>query len=334
MAHATTQHQRVAVICGASAGIGRAAAIELARQGWAVALIARSTTGLAAALEEITVCGGNALALPADVTDASQVEAAAARAETTLGPVDLWVNAAMVTVFGPAAALTPSEIHQVTDVTYLGTVHGTLAALRLMQPRNRGTIIQVGSALSYRSIPLQAPYCAAKFAVRGFTDALRCELIHERSGIRLTMLQLPAHNTPQFDWGRNRMSQRAQPVPPIHTPEVAARAIAKIALDPPREYWLGKATLQAIVGNMVLPGVLDRLLAARAWQGQLTSEPASPGPDNLFEPVEGVHRTAGRFGDRAQDHALGLRATAVRAAIAGLMLVLLLLAGAVGAVLG
>ncbi len=222
-----------AVICGATAGVGRASAEAFARAGYRVALIARGEQGLSDTQAQLEALGARVLAIAADVADAPALEAAATRVEAELGPIDVWVNAAMATVFGPFSALTPEEIRRVTEVTYLGSVHGTLTALRHMRPRNRGTIVQVGSALAYRAIPLQSAYCGAKFAIRGFIDSLRCELIHDKSAIRLTMVQLPAHNTPQFDWARNRMSRRAQPVPPIHTPDVAARAILRAARNDP-----------------------------------------------------------------------------------------------------
>lgn len=295
------------VICGASAGVGRATAQAFARAGYQVALIARSEQGLADTRAELQASGARVLAIAADVADAAAIDRAAVRVEAELGPIEVWVNSAMATVFSPVSRLSAAEIRRVTEVTYLGFVHGTLAALRHMTPRDRGTIVQVGSALAYRAIPLQSAYCAAKFAIRGFTDALRCELIHDGSRIRLTMVQLPAHNTPQFDWARNRMDKRPQPVPPIYRPEVAARAILRAAGEAPRELWLGRATLQAIVGTMLMPGLLDRLLAKRAYAGQQTAEHETPErADNLFAPVEGLHRTAGRFADQARDEALGL----------------------------
>lgn len=300
------------VICGATAGVGRATAHAFARAGYQVALIARSERGLADTQAELQSSDARVLAIAADVADAEAIERAAARVETELGPIDVWVNSAMATVFGPASRLSAEEFRRVTEVTYLGFVHGTLAALRHMTPRDRGTIVQVGSALAYRAIPLQSAYCGAKFAIRGFTDALRCELIHDGSRIRLTMVQLPAHNTPQFDWARNKMDKRPQPVPPIHRPEVAARAILRAATEAPRELWLGRVTLQAIIGNMLMPGLLDRLLARKAYQGQQTAEDEDPAhADNLFEPVEGLHRTTGRFADQARGKALGLASETV-----------------------
>ena len=301
-----------AVICGATAGVGRATARAFAQAGYKVALIARGEQGLADTRTELENFGAPVLAISADVADAQAIDQAAERIEAELGAIEVWVNAAMATVFGTVEKLSAAEIRRVTEVTYLGAVHGTLAALRHMRPRNRGTIVQVGSALAYRAIPLQSAYCAAKFAIRGFTDALRCELIHDHSQVRVTMVQLPAHNTPQFNWARNKMGKRPQPVPPIHTPEVAAQAILRAAKQAPRELWLGKATFQAIIGTLLMPGLLDRLMARQAWSGQLTSEDApADRPDNLFEPVAGEHSADGRFGDQTQNKALGLASETV-----------------------
>lgn len=289
------------VVTGASAGVGRAVALAFARRGWSLALLARDVEALQATCREAEAAGApRALALPADVADAEAVFAAADRAATALGTIDVWVNNAMATVFAPVSDLSPEEFRRVTEVTYLGQVHGTMAALRHMRPRNAGTIVQVGSALSYRAIPLQSAYCGAKFAVRGFTDALRTELLHERSKIRLTMVQLPAVNTPQFDWARSHMPRQAQPVPPIHQPEPIAEAILRAALHPRRETWIGWPTLQAILGNMLAPSYADRYLARNGVSTQLTNEPVQHGrPDNLMIPVDGMHRTHGRFDDRA-----------------------------------
>ena len=309
--------ERTVVICGASAGVGRATAHAFAGAGYQLALIARGEQGLAETCAELQAGGARVMTIAADVADAAAIDVAAERIEAELGPIDVWVNSAMATVFGPISSLSAEEIRRVTEVTYLGFVHGTLAALRHMRPRNRGTIVQVGSALAYRAIPLQSAYCAAKFAVRGFTDSLRCELLHDHSAVRVSMVQLPAHNTPQFDWSRNKMGRRPQPVPPIHTPEVAARAILRAAEEAPRELWLGGASFKAILGNMLMPGLLDRLLARQAWDGQMTTtEDPADRPDNLFEPVEGLHRTSGRFSDQARDRALGLSATSARQLVA------------------
>lgn len=319
----------VVVICGATAGVGRATAQRFAASGYRVGLLARGEQALAATQEELTQLGATSLAISVDVADADAVFAAAQRMERELGPVDVWINCAMVTVLSPIRQLTAEEIHRVTQVTYLGTVHGTLAALDLMGRRNRGVIIQVGSALAYRAIPLQAAYCAAKFAVRGFTDSLRCELLHEHSDIKVCMVQLPAINTPQFDWARNKLAKRPQPVPPIHDPDVAARAIFSVVKGTPRELWLGVASLKAIVGTCLMPGLLDRLLARSAYAGQMTDEDDdSQRPDNLFEPQEPLHRTRGRFNGRSKDSALAFSSTQVSAlllATGGLLAVVLLL---------
>ncbi|WLG98195.1 SDR family oxidoreductase [Pseudomonas sp. FP198] len=319
----------VVVICGATAGVGRASAQRFAASGYRVGLLARGEQALAATQEELKQLGATSLAISVDVADADAVFAAAQRMERELGPVDVWINCAMVTVLSPIRQLTAEEIHRVTQVTYLGTVHGTLAALDLMGRRNRGVIIQVGSALAYRAIPLQAAYCAAKFAVRGFTDSLRCELLHEHSDIKVCMVQLPAINTPQFDWARNKLAKRPQPVPPIHDPDVAARAIFSVVKRTPRELWLGVASLKAIVGTCLMPGLLDRLLARSAYAGQMTDEDDdSQRPDNLFEPQEPLHRTRGRFNGRSKDSALAFSSTQVSAlllATGGLLAVVLLL---------
>lgn len=307
-----------AVISGGTAGVGRASAHALAHAGFRIAVIARGAQGLADTRDELEAMGTMNLAISADVTDAVAIDKAAEQIETELGPIEIWVNAAMATVFGPVTKISAEEYKRVTEVTYLGFVHGTLAALRYMEPRNRGTIVQVGSALSYRSIPLQSAYCAAKFAIRGFTDSLRCELIHTNSLVRLTMVQLPAHNTPQFDWGRNKMQMRPQPVPPIYTPEVAARAVLRAATDAPRELWLGRASFQAIIGSMFMPGLLDRILAQQGWSGQMTEEPVQTDQrDNLFQPVSGLHRLHGRFTDQAKGKALGLSSATVGKLAAG-----------------
>lgn len=318
-----TDRELTAVICGGTAGVGRATAHAFAQAGYRVAVIARGEQGLADTRNELEATGTKVLAIAADVADADAIDQAADRIEAELGPIEIWVNAAMATVFGPVNKISAAEFKRVTEVTYLGFVHGTLAALRHMESRNRGTIVQVGSALSYRAIPLQSAYCAAKFAIRGFTDSLRCELIHTNSRVRLTMVQLPAHNTPQFDWSRNKMQKRPQPVPPIHTPEVAARAIVRAATDAPRELWLGRASFQAIIGNMFMPGLLDRMMAKQAWSGQMTDSPAADEqPDNLFHPVEGLHRLEGRFGAQAKDKALGLSAETVGKLAAGGLVVI------------
>jgi NAD(P)-dependent dehydrogenase (short-subunit alcohol dehydrogenase family) len=290
------------VVTGASAGVGRATVRELARRGAAVALLARGRQGLEGATSDVEALGRPALAIPTDVADAAAVEVAAARIEAELGPIDAWVNSAMVSVFAPIRDTTADEIRRVTDVTYLGTVNGTLAALKRMLPRDSGVIVQVGSALAYRSIPLQAAYCGAKHAVAGFTDSLRSELLHDKSSVRVSMVQLPALNTPQFEWSRSRMPRRAQPVPPIFQPEVAARAICDQIDRPGREVFLGAPTVLAIQAQKLFPGLLDRYLARGGWEGQMTDEPAdSSQPGNLFEPVDVDLGAHGRFDAEAID---------------------------------
>jgi NAD(P)-dependent dehydrogenase (short-subunit alcohol dehydrogenase family) len=318
------------VITGASAGVGRATAVAFARRGWAVALIARGNRGLDGARREVEGSGGRAMVLPADVADAEAVTRAGSEMVEAWGGIDVWVNNAMATIFAPVEEITPAEFRRVTEVTYLGQVHGSLTALRHMRRQGHGTIVQVGSALAYRSIPLQSAYCAAKAAARGFTDSLRSELIHEKSPIRLTMVHLPAVNTPQFDWARSRLPRRLQPVPPIHEPDVAAEAIYKASRDAPRELWVGGPTAQAILGTMAAPGILDGMMARRAWDGQMTDEPASERPDNLFEAVNEDPGAHGRFMSVSRTTAVSAPASLVRGASAagalGLFMGLLVLA--------
>jgi short-subunit dehydrogenase len=298
----TNQRLRVAVVTGASAGVGRATVRELARRRVSLGLLARGEEGLDAAREEARALGARAIAIPTDVADAEAVEAAAAQVERELGPIDAWVNDAMTSVFAPVSETSAAEIKRVTEVTYLGVVHGTLAALRRMRPRDSGVIVQVGSALAYRSIPLQAAYCAAKHAVVGFTDSLRTELLHDHSHVRVTMVQLPALNTPQFEWVRSRLPRRAQPVPPIYQPEVAARAIVRAIERPRREVLVGLPTIASVQLQKLVPGLLDRYLAATGYKAQQTQQPEDPNrPDNLYRPVdesrdEGAH---GRFDRKA-----------------------------------
>jgi short-subunit dehydrogenase len=307
---------KVVVVTGASAGIGRAVALEAGRRGARVALIARSASALEDVRSEIAAAGSRALALPLDVADAQAVAVAAERTEAELGPIDVWINNAMATVFSPASRLRPDEIVRVTEVAYLGTVYGTLAALEAMRRRNRGVIVQVGSALAFRGIPLQAAYCGAKHAIRGFTSSLRAELIHEKSKIRISEVHLPAVNTPQFDWARARISCRPRPVGEIHAPDVAADAILTAALRSRREYWLGASTAQTVLGQVVLPSLMDRLMARMAWEGQYDAAPHDPdAPNNLLEPVPGLHRTAGRFVAEAKDAAPLLDGSAMRVAV-------------------
>lgn len=292
--------ERVVVITGASAGVGRATAIAFAKTGARIGLIARGEVGLAATKRDVELAGGKALVLKADVANDDQVEAAAAVVDREFGPVDVWVNNAMCSVFAPIQQTTASEFKRVTEVTYLGVVHGTLAALRRMQPRDEGVILQVGSALAYRSIPLQAAYCAAKHAIAGFTDSLRCELIHDESRIQLSMVNLPAMNTPQFGWSKSKMKYKAQPVPPIFEPEVAAEAIEYASRHHRREWSVGLPTVQAIVGQKIAPGLLDLYLGRTGYEGQLTAEPADPDqPNNLWEPVDIDAGAHGTFTDRS-----------------------------------
>jgi NAD(P)-dependent dehydrogenase (short-subunit alcohol dehydrogenase family) len=313
----------VVVVTGASAGVGRAVVRRFARDGARIGLLARGADGLEGARRDVEALGGRALVLPADVSRWDEVDAAAARVEETFGPIDVWINNAMASVFSPVIEMQPDEYRRVTEVTYLGSVHGTLAALHRMRARDRGKIVQVGSALAYRGIPLQSAYCAAKHAVQGFMDSLRSELLHDGSGVRLTSVHLPALNTPQFGWVKSRLANKAQPVPPIFQPEVAAEAIYWAAHHDRRELWVGWPTVQAIAGNRVVPGLADRYLASMGYDAQQTSEPEDPArPDNLWQPVPGDHGAHGAFDSRARDWSAQLWATTHRAAA---------LAGAAGA---
>lgn len=317
----------VVVITGASAGVGRATAHRFARDGAKVALIARASPALDAAAREVDGLGGQAMACPVDVSDAAQVEAAAEQIENTFGPIDIWINAAMATVFAPVIEISPEEFRRGTEVTYLGTVHGTLAALKRMKPRNRGKIVQVGSALAYRAVPLQSVYCAAKFAIRGFTDALRVELMHDKSSVTVTMVQLSAFNTPQFNWGRTKLLRRPTPVPPIYQPEVAARGIYFAAHHTRRELWVGFPAVKAIIGNGLVPWFADRKLAKEGYTGQISDEPLPPHrPDNLFEAVQEDYGTHGRFDDRSRNFSAQLWVNTHRRTVAGVALGGLLLA--------
>jgi short-subunit dehydrogenase len=315
----------VVVVTGASAGVGRATVREFARRGASIGLIARDPEALQATCREIEACGGRAVMCVADVSRASEVESGAAMIEDRLGPIDIWINNAMVTVVSPVAELSAEEVQRVTDVTYLGTVNGTLSALRRMRARNRGTIVQVGSALAYRAIPLQAPYCGAKFAIRGFTDALRSELMHDRSAVHVTMVQMPALNTPQFDWCRTKMPRQPQPVPPVFQPEVAARAIYYAAHHRRREILVGAPTLRAVWLNKLIPGLLDRYLAHFGYASQEAALPVAPDRrDNLFEPVLGDVGAHGRFDRIARPASAQLWLTTHR------LLATLALAGMIG----
>jgi NADP-dependent 3-hydroxy acid dehydrogenase YdfG len=317
--------QKVVVITGASAGVGRAIAHRFARARWRIGLIARDAEALEDVRREVEALGGTAMVAAADVSDANAVFTAAELVETKFGCIDVWINDAMVTVFSTVWDMTPVEFRRVTEVTYLGFVHGTMAALRQMQPRNRGMIIQIGSALAYRGIPLQSAYCGSKYAIRGFTDSLRTELIHDGSEIKITMIELPAVNTPQFDWARTHMSHQPRPVAPVVQPEVIAETVFDAVRHPRREYWIGLSTLKVILGNMVLPAFLDRYLAKAAFESQQTSRKvSSERPDNLMTPVHALHRTRGRFGDEARSAAIVTSGPLARVAplLAGAVLLL------------
>lgn len=292
---------KIAVITGAGAGVGRAVATEFARNGCDVALLSRDPDRLREAASQLRVFGVRVLPIPTDVADAAAVETAAERVERELGPIDVWVNVAMATVFAPVHDLDPGEFERATAVTYLGQVYGVMAALRRMRPRNRGAIICVGSALAHRAIPLQSAYCGAKFAIRGFVGSLRTELLHEKLKITVTEVDLPAVNTPQFDWARNKTGHAAKPVPPIFQPEVPARAIWFAARHRRREIWVGFPTVKAILANRLIPGLLDRYLARTGYSGQLGKAPTDPkAPGNLFSPVKGEYAAHGRFDDEAR----------------------------------
>jgi short-subunit dehydrogenase len=295
----------VVVITGASAGVGRATVQAFARRGAKIGLLARGLKGLEGARRDAEALGGEALMVETDVACDNQVDAAAAKVEACFGPIDVWINNAMATVFSPLKEMSADEFRRATEVTYLGVVYGTMAALRRMLPRDSGTIVQVGSALAYRSIPLQSAYCGAKHAIRGFTDSLRSELIHDKSNVHVTVVHLPAVNTPQFSWGKNRMPRKAQPVPPLYQPEVPAEAIYWAAHHRRRELYVGISTVKAIEGNKIAPALLDRYLARKAYSGQQTCEPNSPGhADNLWEPLDGSdgwdHGAHGPFDHRSR----------------------------------
>jgi NAD(P)-dependent dehydrogenase (short-subunit alcohol dehydrogenase family) len=310
----------VVVITGASAGVGRALARAYGARGARVGLIARGRDGLEGARREIEESGGQAIVCPADVADAAQVEEAAREITIRFGAPDVWINNAMVSVFSPVQEMTPEEFRRVTEVTYLGVVHGTLAALRRMSPLGRGRIVQVGSALAYRGIPLQSAYCAAKHAVQGFCDSLRCELLHDGSSITVTMVQLPAINTPQFNWVRSRLPNRAQPVPPVYQPEVAAKAIIWAADNGRREVYVGMPTVIAIAGDKVAPGLLDRYLGATGVDAQQTEEREDPHrTDNLWTPLPGDQGAHGRFDSVARDTSVQFWISQHRGAVAAVV---------------
>ena len=307
----------IVVITGASSGVGRACARAFARRGARLGLLARGVDGLEAAAAEARDAGAQALALPTDVSHHEEVDAAAETVERELGPIDVWVNNAMVSVFSPVKGLDPAEVRRVTEVTYLGYVHGTLSALKRMMPRDEGVIVQVGSALAYRAIPLQAAYCAAKHAIEGFTEALRCELLHDESNVRLTIVQLPALNTPHFSVVRSRLPRHPQPVPPIFQPEVAAEAIVWAAEHPRREVVVGFSTLRAMVANKVAPGLLDRYLARSAYESQQAERPVAPShPGNLWQAPPGDRGAHGIFDEGARARSFQFWATKHRRALA------------------
>ena len=324
-----TAQAPVVVVTGASGGVGRAVAVAFGKRGARVVLVARGQSGLDAAADEVRAAGGEALPIPTDVADSDQVEAAAARAEEVFGPIDTWVNVAFAGVFAPFDTIKPAEFRRVTEVTYLGYVYGTMAALARMKPRDRGTIVHVGSALAYRGIPLQSAYCGAKHAIQGFHESLRCELLHEGSGVRVTMVQMPAVNTPQFSWGLSKLPKHAQPVPPIYQPEIAANAVLYAADHPKRrEYWVGGSTVGTLLANAVAPGLLDRYLARTGFDAQQTDEPREPDqPANLWQPADGKRGhdfgAHGEFDDKSSSRSPQLWAShhhgALGAAVGGVL---------------
>lgn len=314
----------VVVVTGATAGVGRAIVREFARRKASIGLIARGKDRLEATKREVEAYGGKALALSVDVANAEEVEHAAQQVQNEFGRIDTWVNDAMTTIFAPLHEIQPDEFKRATEVTYLGCVYGTMAALKRMLPRDKGAIVQVGSALAYRSIPLQSPYCGAKHAIVGFTDSLRCELIHQNSNVHVTIVHLPAMNTPQFSWCRTRLPRHPQPVPPIFEPEVGARAIYYAAHHKRREIFVGSPTVMAIYGQDVAPGFADWYLGTHGYQSQQTERRIPPDrPDNLFSPVPGDYAAHGIFTPEAKDRSIqnwmNLRRAPIAAAAAALL---------------
>jgi NAD(P)-dependent dehydrogenase (short-subunit alcohol dehydrogenase family) len=309
--------REVVVITGASAGVGRATAWKFARHGARIGLLARGVEGLEGARRDVENLGGKALVIPVDVADSDGVDTAAAQVEAELGEIDIWINNAMTSVFSPLNEMTAEEFRRVTEVTYLGYVYGTLAALKRMLSRDRGVIVQVGSALAYRGIPLQSAYCAAKHAVQGFCDSLHCELLHDKSCVRLTMVQLPALNTPQFGWVKSRLPRKAQPVPPIFQPEVAAEAIYFAAHNPRREFYVGGPSVAVITADKFVPSLLDRYLARTGYESQQHDGAENPNrPHNLWQPVPGDHGAHGAFDAHARSRSLQLWTSKHRALVA------------------
>ena len=307
------------MITGASAGVGRALAERLAAPQLKIGMIARDRQRLEQARDAVREKGGEALVFPLDVADGEAVDAAVEEFEARCGPVDIWVNVAMVTVISPVSQMTAEEYRRVTEVTYLGAVNGTLSALQRMRPRDRGHIVQIGSALAYRAVPLQSAYCAAKSALMRFSDSLRTELMRQESAIDVTVVHLPAVNTPQFDWARNKMDKRPQPVPPVYQPEPVADGIYHAVFHPRREYWLGTPTWKAILVEKLAPWLGDRMMADQGWSGQLTDEPAERDrADNLHDPVPGDYGARGRFSDIARTDAPSIKASKYRGLVVAL----------------
>jgi NAD(P)-dependent dehydrogenase (short-subunit alcohol dehydrogenase family) len=298
-----TRHPEVVVITGATAGIGRATVREFARHGASIALLAREPERLEATRVEVEQMGGKAIGIPTDMADYEQVEAAAERVDRELGPIDIWVNDAMATIFAPVDRIAPEDFRRVTDVTYHGFVWGTMAALKRMRPRNRGTIVQVGSALAYRSIPLQSPYCGAKHAIKGFTESVRTELMHAKSSVHITMLEMPGVNTPQFDWCKTTLDRHPKPMGPYYQPEVAARAIYWAAHARRPELYVGMPSALTIMAQKLMPRLLDRYLARTGFDGQHTQQPIEADrPANLWQPVPGPYAARGSFSAGAHRH--------------------------------